>query len=121
MAQFGVNQGQGAPFYMPQIGGSGPVIDTSVRPRNFPTFAPSQGGMGPGQAIGGLAAALMEGDKEGEKKSPGFIAQKVGERAVDEGRQGLADVLMNADKHICLLYTSPSPRDRQKSRMPSSA
>ena len=26
------------------------------------------------------------------------------------------------DKYdICLLYTSPSPRDRQKSRMPSSA
>ena len=24
-------------------------------------------------------------------------------------------------KHSCLLYTSPSPRDRQKSRMPSSA
>ena len=23
--------------------------------------------------------------------------------------------------HCCLLYTSPSPRDRQKSRMPSSA
>ena len=26
-----------------------------------------------------------------------------------------------AGKHTCLLYTSPSPRDRQKSRMPSSA
>ena len=26
----------------------------------------------------------------------------------------------NVDK-VCLLYTSPSPRDRQKSRMPSSA
>ena len=25
------------------------------------------------------------------------------------------------DKKACLLYTSPSPRDRQKSRMPSSA
>ena len=25
------------------------------------------------------------------------------------------------DAHVCLLYTSPSPRDRQKSRMPSSA
>ena len=25
------------------------------------------------------------------------------------------------DAHDCLLYTSPSPRDRQKSRMPSSA
>ena len=24
-------------------------------------------------------------------------------------------------KYVCLLYTSPSPRDRQKSRMPSSA
>ena len=24
-------------------------------------------------------------------------------------------------KETCLLYTSPSPRDRQKSRMPSSA
>ena len=24
-------------------------------------------------------------------------------------------------RYICLLYTSPSPRDRQKSRMPSSA
>ena len=24
-------------------------------------------------------------------------------------------------QHVCLLYTSPSPRDRQKSRMPSSA
>ena len=24
-------------------------------------------------------------------------------------------------QQICLLYTSPSPRDRQKSRMPSSA
>ena len=27
----------------------------------------------------------------------------------------------NTFSHICLLYTSPSPRDRQKSRMPSSA
>ena len=26
-----------------------------------------------------------------------------------------------ADNIFCLLYTSPSPRDRQKSRMPSSA
>ena len=26
-----------------------------------------------------------------------------------------------ASDQVCLLYTSPSPRDRQKSRMPSSA
>ena len=30
--------------------------------------------------------------------------------------------LLKVDENlICLLYTSPSPRDRQKSRMPSSA
>ena len=28
---------------------------------------------------------------------------------------------VNRDPEVCLLYTSPSPRDRQKSRMPSSA
>ena len=31
------------------------------------------------------------------------------------------DSIRNAVDVICLLYTSPSPRDRQKSRMPSSA
>ena len=30
-------------------------------------------------------------------------------------------IRLNGRKYICLLYTSPSPRDRQKSRMPSSA
>ena len=28
---------------------------------------------------------------------------------------------LNTTNNSCLLYTSPSPRDRQKSRMPSSA
>ena len=31
------------------------------------------------------------------------------------------DIIENAESYVCLLYTSPSPRDRQKSRMPSSA
>ena len=30
-------------------------------------------------------------------------------------------IIAEAEDNICLLYTSPSPRDRQKSRMPSSA
>ena len=30
-------------------------------------------------------------------------------------------VTRKVDDIVCLLYTSPSPRDRQKSRMPSSA
>ena len=32
-----------------------------------------------------------------------------------------ADIKTNAKSHGCLLYTSPSPRDRTRSRMPSSA
>ena len=33
-----------------------------------------------------------------------------------------AKIAVAADRYLtCLLYTSPSPRDRQKSRMPSSA
>ena len=36
--------------------------------------------------------------------------------------EGLRVTLINSNPAtICLLYTSPSPRDRQKSRMPSSA
>ena len=40
------------------------------------------------------------------------MAAKYGQRAVDDAA---------AASTACLLYTSPSPRDRQKSRMPSSA
>ena len=39
----------------------------------------------------------------------------VDEILVYETEQDLVNIL------LCLLYTSPSPRDRQKSRMPSSA
>ena len=34
---------------------------------------------------------------------------------------GIFEVLALPVGYYCLLYTSPSPRDRQKSRMPSSA
>ena len=36
-------------------------------------------------------------------------------------REGLSDQARQLITISCLLYTSPSPRDRQKSRMPSSA
>ena len=39
--------------------------------------------------------------------------------AVDTGRE--IQVQFITQNNSCLLYTSPSPRDRQKSRMPSSA
>ena len=41
--------------------------------------------------------------------------------AVAGGRLYIVDAEKSFQPYICLLYTSPSPRDRQKSRMPSSA
>ena len=45
------------------------------------------------------------------------IAQK--QKALDDAKKALAD--MQEQARNCLLYTSPSPRDRTRSRMPSSA
>ena len=50
-------------------------------------------------------------------------ADRLGSRALKLD-VGLEKDWLNAETkypNICLLYTSPSPRDRQKSRMPSSA
>ena len=48
--------------------------------------------------------------------------------ALDLGRIDFTDIAVGADVHVvwelpmdCLLYTSPSPRDKRQSRMPSSA
>ena len=38
-----------------------------------------------------------------------------------QGSQGLLGPTGNTGSKGCLLYTSPSPRDRTRSRMPSSA
>ena len=61
-----------------------------------------------------------------------FIAQQLRGKIThnvygnSEGKQSKVitieyDVRDKNEDTICLLYTSPSPRDRQKSRMPSSA
>ena len=48
-------------------------------------------------------------------------AQKEGASVADISAGLACSVIKNALYKVCLLYTSPSPRDRQKSRMPSSA
>ena len=45
----------------------------------------------------------------------------VASMALDLTARRRAENRLRAQYEICLLYTSPSPRDRQKSRMPSSA
>ena len=66
-----------------------------------------------------MAAAMGLGVNEMVR----LIGSRLGERAA---RQLLLQLSREASQMLqrlvgCLLYTSPSPRDRQKSRMPSSA
>ena len=50
------------------------------------------------------------------------LVLKVVSHQKDNIDEGTLDRLIAIQTHpTCLLYTSPSPRDRQKSRMPSSA
>ena len=51
----------------------------------------------------------------GERLSALVVANELRKNGLDAHPVGSEDI------GICLLYTSPSPRDRQKSRMPSSA
>ena len=44
----------------------------------------------------------------------------LGARDASRGAAAVADILA-AHPEACLLYTSPSPRDKRQSRMPSSA
>ena len=58
------------------------------------------------------------------KLAEGYEYFAVGGMAVSPNNKWLSygvDTLSRRFYNICLLYTSPSPRDRQKSRMPSSA
>ena len=84
-------------------------------------------------ALEGTQAKILDT----RKTTPGIRALEKWAVKIGGGenhRFGLFDMIMLKDNHIdfsggvktaisktCLLYTSPSPRDRQKSRMPSSA
>ena len=74
-----------------------------------------------------LLKRIQQMNETGEKKIlktwsrsstifPDFVGHTF---AVHDGRKHVP-VYVTEDM-VCLLYTSPSPRDRQKSRMPSSA
>ena len=64
-----------------------------------------------GSAMARATTALLDADLH--------LAEDVitGDRTLDHAREHLDGISDSA----CLLYTSPSPRDRTRSRMPSSA
>ena len=47
------------------------------------------------------------------------LASYVSPKIIEDPRKDF--VMYGEDNNFCLLYTSPSPRDRTRSRMPSSA
>ena len=55
--------------------------------------------------------------------NPGKIEWRVIKEFIDyeEAENWMIGYIRKNNLYHCLLYTSPSPRDRQKSRMPSSA
>ena len=49
------------------------------------------------------------------------IAKKLSNAAKNGGRAEAIRLDVSSEQSVCLLYTSPSPRDQRGSRMPSSA
>ena len=56
-------------------------------------------------------------NKVTNKKNIEIFKQDINSLSYEESISALDTILNN----VCLLYTSPSPRDRTRSRMPSSA
>ena len=74
-----------------------------------------------GRRIGGRATTRKSRKNKILEYDHGLPSINFRER-ISEDILELVSPLINSGKLVdCLLYTSPSPRDRQKSRMPSSA
>ena len=93
------------------IRNEGPVGGPGMREMLAPTSAIV------GQGLGEKVALITDG-----RFSGGTYGLVVGHIAPEAAVGGNIALIKQGDLiTVCLLYTSPSPRDRQKSRMPSSA
>ena len=74
-------------------------------------------GVYPNQIVDYLA---LMGDKSDNVPGIPGVGKKTATKWLNEFKT-LENLIDNAEKITCLLYTSPSPRDQRGSRMPSSA
>ena len=97
------------------------MSDRLVQPESASRHADGQGAEDRTDSTSTEAARVPMG-AEPQAQSP--VAQSGTRPAESRPAAGQADAEPAARRRFpwnCLLYTSPSPRDRQKSRMPSSA
>ena len=85
-----------------------PIDGTSNFVYGIPYFSISIAIEAEGEIVAGVVADLSSNDTFDAVKGHG-------------SRCNNEIITVNDNDFLCLLYTSPSPRDRQKSRMPSSA
>ena len=64
-----------------------------------------------------LPTSYDEKNNLSARREPAFVRDSLDAMA----SSGILNQVLVKPTYVCLLYTSPSPRDRQKSRMPSSA
>ena len=85
--------------------------------------APEPVGLYPhARRVGNLLFLSGVGPRErGTKKIPGVELDEKGNIVSYDIEKQCRSVFQNVLYILCLLYTSPSPRDRTRSRMPSSA
>ena len=79
-----------------------------------------QYGAGPfgSQYLSDLGAEVIKIEPAG---TDGDYLRALGPYFIDEERNSASSIFFQALNRNCLLYTSPSPRDVEESRMPSSA
>ena len=92
-------------------GGKG-VIEASLDAGSFDTFILSDGMIG---------QSLVDAFGKDLSKSFGSLPGSTGKGAGIFAEVAKAGGVEASGPYTCLLYTSPSPRDRTRSRMPSSA
>ena len=86
---------------------------------NYGTFTRNKNGLVPGESYRGQARTWCD-PAGGMYKAPSWTSLVFWTQPTSVRVEG-GTAINNLDVYPCLLYTSPSPRDRTRSRMPSSA